>query len=112
MSDLPIPQEVRDRYKQVEIVADKFGRTIKVGRLRPSEQTKIREMGVGSAVMALQLVAMVRGIDDEEWRFPKTRAELDARMDRLEDEGIEAVSEALPKLFPDQAGDGIERAKN
>lgn len=112
------PQEIRDRYKQVETVTDKFGRAIMVGRLRPSQQLKVSQFAEGgdeSIKMNIRFVCMVREIDGDQLSFPRSRAEVDARIDRLEDEGLDAIVMSLPKLFGADTGadaDPTANAKN
>ena len=120
------------RYKKVEKVADKFGRLIGVRRLKPSEQLKIEEMAPNlegdrkvydqegkeiavSRRAPLALAASVCMIDDIPVMFPRRREELDAILDRLDNEGIEAVIEGLGKLGEidlDASKDPIAEAKN
>jgi hypothetical protein len=126
--------EIRlQRYKQVEREADEFGRIIGVRRLKPSEQTKANsltadvtgydevEIPPGSGIkvhishrMPLMVVASVCEIDGVYIPFPKTRAELDAIYDKLDQEGLAAASKAIAKLQADAltTGDIKEEAKN
>ncbi|WP_024517072.1 hypothetical protein [Bradyrhizobium sp. Tv2a-2] len=124
--------EIRlQRYKQVEREADAWGRVIGVRRLKPSEQTKAAsftadvtgydevttEQGLKLAIphrTPLMVVASVCEIDGAQIPFPRSRAELDAMYDRLDEEGLAAASRAVAKLQADalSAGDVKEEAKN
>lgn len=120
-----------ERYNKVEKVADKLGRLIGVRRLKPSEQLKIEEMAPGldgerrtvgpdgsevsvSRRAPLSLAASVCQINDIPIPFPKRREELDAILDRLDSEGLEAVVEGLIKLGEniDVSKDPVAEAKN
>ena len=130
-------EEYVSRYKKIERCADKLGRSIVVGRLRISQQIRISEMtpgldgdteitsSEGNTVFiprrALPLLAAsVRDIDGSPIPFPRTRAELDAIMDRLEEPGFAAILQATTSLNavedenkdPDQeSGDVFDQAK-
>ena len=103
------------RYKETAKEADEFGRVIAVRRLRPSEQIKVTEMtqnldGVtenttesGTVVQIpnrapFLIVAAVCQIDDTYIPFPRNRGELDAILDRLDNEGLKAAITAFGKL--------------
>lgn len=103
------------RYQTVEKEADEFGRVIGVRRLKPSEQIRVTEytseLSGGEEVtgpdgekftfthrMPLIVAASVCMIDDAPISFPKSRGELDAIFDRLDNEGITAASTALGRL--------------
>jgi len=62
----------------------------------------------------LILAAHVREINDNPIPFPKNREELDAILDRLDDEGIEAAATGFSKLMThdEPPADVIEEAKN
>ena len=125
------------KYNQIERVADTLGRVIGVRRLKPSQQLRVEEYssdltGVQSFTdddtgkqievprrTILFYAAAVCEIDETPIPFPKNRGELDAVLDRLDDEGLTAVSAALVNLAKaakqgDDAGDkdGAELAKN
>lgn len=123
----PAHVELRvSRYKEIEREVDAFGRIIGVRRLKPSEQTKLDGLSPelsGSNVIEvdvyddegkptgekkkhyishrapLVLAASVCEIDRVPMPFPRTRAELDATFDMLDNEGIAAASMALAKLI-------------
>lgn len=126
------------KYNQIERVADTLGRVIGVRRLKPSQQLRVEEYssdltGVQSFTdddtgkqievprrTILFYAAAVCEIDETPIPFPKNRAELDAVLDRLDDEGLTAVSVALVKLATsakaanpdDDDRTADERAKN
>ena len=123
------------KYNRVERVADSLGRVIGVRRLKPSQQLKVEEYAAGltgSVTMTdeagasvevprclpLLLAAAVCEIDETPVPFPKSRGELDAILDVLDDEGMTAVAQALSKINTESAEpetaekDSIERAKN
>lgn len=120
-------EEFTKRYTRVEREQDVFGRTIGVRRLRPSEQLKVQGMtsdlegeasfgAVGSETiiprrMPAIMAASVCEIDGSPITFPKNRAELDAVLDMLDTEGMEAAIKAFTRIVPDGAG-GIDAAKN
>lgn len=127
------PEEAKARYQRTETATDEMGRQITVGRLRPSQQSRIVEMTPGldgnisatgpkgevvSVPYRLQMIiaASVRKIDDAVFPFPRTRSELDSVLDLLDNEGMAAASEAYGKLFPkddeENPSDPKEAAKN
>jgi hypothetical protein len=107
---------IRQRYRQVEREADALGRVIGVRRLNPADQAKItgltadlngydlipREDGEPPIRLAhrmpLIMAAAVCEIDGNPIAFPKTRGELDAILNRLDTEGLEAVGKAAARL--------------
>jgi hypothetical protein len=117
------------RYKRVEKEADELGRLIGVRRLKPSEQTKVA--GYTSDLsgsdeltapdgrkifmphrMPLAVAAAVCEIDGQPIPFAKSRAELDAIFDRLDEEGLAAASRAIARLQVDAVTDPKDTAKN
>jgi hypothetical protein len=117
------------RYRATEKEADTLGRLIKVRRLRPSEQTKLKGMApelggydevaeldingqpTGKVLMLphrleLQLAASVCEIDSAMIAFPRNRGELDAIYDKLADEGLAAASAAYIRLVGRREEDG------
>lgn len=137
-------QARRAKYDRVERVVDELGRTIGVKILKPSQQIRVQEFaptleGTTTVVdedrdsptfgksyevpktSPLIMAASVVEIDDIPCSFPKNRAELDAILDRLDGEGLAAVSEGLARFAPKQEGPmsddaskdgGAEAAKN
>lgn len=111
----------RLKYNTLEFATDSLGRVIGVSQLRPSEQVRLQEWTPGLSGMTpvteddpksenygktyqisqrapLMIAASVRQIDDAKFGFPKSRSELDAVFDRLDDEGIAGAAEALGKF--------------
>ena len=122
-------EEILSRYSRVEREADALGRIIGVKRLRVSQQTAVSEMTPGLEGMAeielpdrtvriarraqMLIAACVCEIDEHKIPFPKTRQELDAIADRLDEEGIVAAMVAYSRVNgaqKDQEGT-IEAAK-
>jgi hypothetical protein len=121
----------RAQYDRIEREADALGRIIGVKRLKPSQQIKVEEMAPGlsgtsdfkneagemvavSRRAPLMLAASVREIDNVPVPFPRDRDALDAILDRLDTEGLEAAGTALSKLVePGTDGEGtVDAAKN
>lgn len=121
------------RYKRIEREADDFGRVIGVRKLRPSEQTKLAGMtpdldGISVVVgpdgekhnvsvrLPLAIAAAVCEINNAPIPFARTRGELDAVFDMLDEEGLAAASRAIAKLSKQSsdapAADSKETAKN
>lgn len=123
MSEVSVTKtaEMMARYSETVSVTDKLGRLIAVGRLKPSERRKIFEMTDStSALVYLPMLyaASMRSIDNDgnltRFGFPKTIAELDSRIDIMDDEGRDAIAEAFLKLNPpkdEEAGGTLEQAK-
>ena len=121
------------RYNKVERIQDAYGRMIGVRRLKPSEQLRLQEMAPnleGSTkhvaedgtvleipkLAPLFTAATVCEVDGAPFTFPKSRPELDAVLDRLDQEGLIAAMEAYSKLVaPDgvpEKTDVVSEAKN
>ena len=91
---------IKQRYSETAQEIDKLGRAILVGRLKPSQQMKAAEMaGSEATAQTVRLVCSLRGIDLNTFAFPRSRAEVDARIDMLEDEGLEALVKATMQLY-------------
>ena len=104
------------RYNKIEREADDWGRVIGVRRLKPSEQSKISGMTadlVGFEEVRNEttgenlrlphsmrhfLAAAVCELDQAPIPFSRNRAELDAILDRLDNEGLAAATKALVRL--------------
>lgn len=127
----------REKYEKITKVADSLGRVIGFRPLKPSEAVRVREMapaldGMETVVdeatgrrfeipkaMPLTIAASVREIDGHPFAFPRSRGELDAVLDLLDDEGMLAImmglTEAGRKKEEDAAAAaevGVEAAKN
>ena len=114
------------KYNRIERVSDSLGRVIGVRRLKPSQQLKVEEYSsdltgvqtftddeTGKQIEVprrtiLFYAAAVCEIDDTPLPFPRNRGELDAVLDRLDDEGLTAVSSALVKLAASLKTEGRE----
>jgi hypothetical protein len=121
----------QERYSRIERATDKLGRMIGVRRLKPSQQLRVQEMAPGldgaMSVTAetkdgvqqieiprnspLIIAASVCEIDSAPIPFPKNRAELDAVLDRLDNEGLAAAGTAMA-AFIDEEVNPKEIAKN
>lgn len=110
-------EEFTSRYRQVERVTDKMGRLIGVRRLKVSQQLKVSEMTpalegfqefftegdkkITIPRRSLPLIAAsVCEIDGQAYAFPRSRAELDDMMDKLDEEGLAAAVQASVNLNP------------
>ena len=120
-------EEIIERYKRIEREADALGRVIGVKRLKISQQTKVSELTPGLEGMAevelptgvvsvsrraqMLIAAAVCFIDEQPIPFAKTRGELDAIADRLDEEGLVAAMVAYARLSPKKAeGEADESA--
>lgn len=132
-------EEIISRYTKVETETDILGRVIEVKRLKGSQRLRMLGM-TGDLASATQpmpnpewkdgedpsrqfvqvpiqslmvIAASVCAIDGVPVPPAKTRAELDAIYDRLDDEGLAAAAMALSKLTDAGAGeeDVTEAAK-
>lgn len=129
---MPTESEVKiARYNRIEREADDWGRVIGVRRLKPSEQSKVSGLTTdlkgsdevlnpttGETLhfphsMRHFLAAAVCEIDQSPIPFPRSRGELDAILDRLDNEGLAAATKALVRLSDAQAvADPMAEAKN
>lgn len=119
-------EEFSKRYAKVERETDAFGRVIGVRRLRPSEQLKVQGLtsdlegdavlvGVDQSVprrMPAIIAASVCEIDGAPITFPKNRGELDAIIDALDAEGMQAAVNASARIIMGDETGGMEAAKN
>lgn len=132
-------EEFIQRYSRVERETDVLGRLIGVHKLKPSQQTKVTEMTPGldgdadmrvldektgeektikvSRRFNMIMAASVCEIDGVTFPFAKTRGELDAVYDKLDNEGLEAAMIAYARMFPakedgeEEASDVMDEAK-
>jgi hypothetical protein len=89
------------RYKTVEREADALGRVFGVHRLKPADKIKIREMAViadPNVLGTLMVAAAVCEIDSVPVPFPKSRGELDSRINMLDEEGMVAATTAYIRV--------------
>ena len=130
---MPTESEVKlQRYNTIEREADEWGRIIGVRRLKPSEQSKIAGMTgdlTGTDEIIYQetgevtkfphnvkhfLAAAVCEVDSLPIPFPRNRGELDAILDRLDNEGLAAATKALVRIVDSQSlpSNPLDEAKN
>jgi hypothetical protein len=123
----------RARYSHIEREADSMGRIIGVRRIKLSEITRLTAMtpdlgGMdeiqnpeqpGATMLVQQrsqyiVVAMVCEINGAHIPFARNRGELDAIMDRLDREGMEAAGAAVMRIMAEDAAEGppLDKAKN
>ncbi len=119
------------RYNKIEREADDWGRIIGVRRLKPSEQAKVSGMtpdlkgadeirnDTTGEMMSLPhsmrhfIAAAVCELDQSPIPFSRNRAELDAILDRLDNEGLAAATKALVRITDAQVVDKpLDEAKN
>lgn len=121
------------RYSQIEYEMDNIGRRIGVRRIKLSEQTRLTAMTpdlggmdevqnpeTGNTMLIPQraqyfIVAMVCAINDSHIPFARNRGELDAVMDRLDKEGMDAAGRAVSRLIAadqEEGEDPLDKAKN
>jgi hypothetical protein len=130
-------EDITQRYLRVEREKDSIGRLIGVRKLKISQQTKIAEMtpgleGEAEVILTgedgepkpvriarrsqMLIAAAVCEIDGQNIPFARTRGELDAIADRLDEEGIIAAMMAYARLQPkpaegEEAPAAIDEAK-
>ena len=106
--------------RQSEVaVTDALGRTLKIRRLKPSERSRL-SLALGAAAVDQVffgnafLSAAVTEIDGERIIRPSSKLEAEALMDRLDDEGLEAVGSAYVEHFAvkPMTAEETETAKN
>lgn len=122
--------QILARYQKIERETDAFGRVIGVKRLQPSQNLKIVGFTADLEGINAQMrdetgsvievpyraqaifAAAVMEIDGAPIPFPRSRAELDAIMNRLDSEGMEAAARAFARLVSGDEQGGVEAAKN
>lgn len=101
----PTPSEtvVKASNKSVTVV-DALGRSITVRKITPLLRMKFAEV-VGAEAARNQvyigtaaLAVCVTEIDGEKIAFPSTKRELEAIIQRLDEEGVDAVAKAVAEL--------------
>jgi hypothetical protein len=100
-------QEILDRYAKVEKAADKFGRIITIGKLKPSQGLAVIRLADTKddyVQFVSRVAASVRMIDEAIYAFPRDAAELNSIIDVLDKEGMDAAGEAFLKLHSAEAG--------
>lgn len=130
-------EEFINRYARVEREADAIGRIVGVRKLRISQQTRVSEMtpgleGESEVVMSdesgspktvriarrtqMLIAAAVVEIDGINIIFPRSRGDLDAIADKLDEEGLVAAMIAYARFQPkpaegEEAPSAIDEAK-
>lgn len=87
-----------------ETVVDSQGRTIKVQKLGALQRLRMHEvlgaLGSNEGYMAIAGVAFcVREIDGEAVPMPRTKNEIEALVQRLDEHGLAAASDAIQKML-------------
>ncbi len=94
-------EEYTLRYTRTERESDALGRVIVVRRLKPSQEVHLRALAGTDDEAIFQplfVAASVVSLDGAPMTFPKSRAELDAVLDALDKEGLNAGIVALMRL--------------
>ena len=96
--------ELKNRYRETTQEMDARGRTIVLGRLKLSQQSRVFEM-IDKPVnrVMYSVAASIRQIIDAEGKamlfsFPADAAEVLLRLDLLDQEGFQAASKAYRKI--------------
>ena len=114
-------QQLLDHYRETVVVTDGYGRALTVSRLKPSDRRKVFEMTTSTSpavYLPMLYAASVRSInatgENVFLTFPKTIAEMDARLDLIGDKGQLAIEDAQSKLNPpaSEPETEAEKAKN
>lgn len=115
-TDSPSAQIIREAKKAVT-VRDAQGREISIKRLLPLDRMKMFEI-IGAANSSNEqyigyaaIAFCVTAIDGDPVMRPRSKAEIEAIIQRLDDDGINAVSEGAREHFIDESAD-IETLKN
>jgi|GEM_PF-1990801 len=101
------------------VVTDTLGRSIKVRKLKPSERSRL-SLALGDAAKDQVffgnafLAAAVVELDGERIARPSSKLEAEVLMDRLDDEGLEAVGNAYVEHFAVKplTAEEVDAAKN
>lgn len=125
-AETPTQQVVKAAGKTT-LVTDSLGRHIQIRKLNALQRMRLHEV-VGSAAGNMQymgiagLAVCVTAIDGESIAFPTTKRELEAIVQRLDDEGLAAIGEGMQKMLGlsvddegnvyNEAGDLLHAAKN
>lgn len=120
-AETPTQAMVSGSLKLIE-VTDENGRVLKVKKISALERMRLfamagaelsrNEMWIGNAALAVSCAA----IDGDPVVRPVSRAQVEALVERLDDEGIRAISQAYVKHFgvaqPEDIEDAAEAIKN
>jgi hypothetical protein len=101
--ETPSQTILKDAFAPVS-VTDDTGRTIEAARLKPSERFAIKRMmgdeaGNGSLYREVFLIAHCRALDGERINKPTSMLQVMALMDRLNDEGLKALDQAIDLIY-------------
>ncbi|KAA0686007.1 hypothetical protein DTW90_34540 [Neorhizobium sp. P12A] len=113
-------EEIVDDANRVVFETDKRGRRIGFRKMSMSMRRrlfKILSAEAGSKVQYVGLAAVavcVTQINDDPISFPQTESEIDFLIDRLDDDGFEAVGAGMKKHFKigETSGKVADEAKN
>jgi hypothetical protein len=99
-----------------ETVKDANGREIQVRKLRPRDRMLLMELiggdnaANGPYLGYATLAYSVESIDGKVQPVPRTKVALEALVQKLDDEGLDAVGEAFKKLYPNTSQTSDEQA--
>ena len=111
-------EEILARYKKRQIETDAFGRAITVRPLRLSEQTGVMRLAdseSGTVQTVLMVAASVCEIDGDHITPARSLSDINAVLDRLDEEGLAAATKAFMTLkggSDEGGGDAASTAKN
>ena len=94
-------EEILARYAQVEHEVDAFGRKITVKRLPMDVRIRVIGFCEGEGDLAKSIIvtaASVRAIDDNPITPPRNRADVDAVVRSLDEEGLAAAGVAFRRI--------------
>ena len=115
--ETPSQSILKDAFAPVT-VTDANGRTIAAARLKPSERFDIKRMMGAEAENRsmfedIFLVSHCRSIDGERISKPASILQAKALMDRLQDEGLNALGQAFSVVYGFDKREAVEQtAKN
>jgi len=111
-------QEIVKESQRVETVTTESGRSITIKKPGVLSQFRLIEMVGGDTAQNQVYMAMalplfwVTEIDGEHVHPPQTKRELEALIQRVEEEGISAIVEGITDKFESPAEEQEEQAKN
>jgi hypothetical protein len=100
-SDKTPSQQIVDDGNEIKFVTDAKGRSIGVRKIKMSIRRRVLKTltaasaGKGSYLGLCMMAASVDSIDGEKVAFPSTELQFDALIDRIDDEGLEAISSTM-----------------
>ena len=108
-SDLTPSQQIAADGNSITFVNDSLGRKIGLRKVKMSIRRRVIKTISGNSAEKerylglCMLAASVDSIDDEKVSLPTSEIQFDALIDRLDDEGFEAVASVLVNDAQDQA---------